>query len=276
MIHKKIEREKIVERYLENNLPPEAEEWFGDHLSTCQTCQQRLHSMIEEQEIVERYLLSELPPGEKDIFEKHYLGCSRCFAAVAEMEKLITGIREAAKRGELLRSESQKERIWTRILNFFTSPKIATAMAGVLLLLVLFSLYSLFTIFKLQQDIQGFRRPQVAASRSFLDNTRSESGLPVIEISKAEPAAPVILDYALLKQGTGKPLQAEIVNQAGETIWKTRNLTPVGKQNIYSIVVWSSFFQEGIYQLKVRDVNSRIGADSVQYSFPFRVVYKKL
>ena len=60
-----------------------------------------MHSQIEKEEIVERYVQRQLPPEMQQAFEDHFFGCDECFAKLQEVERFRAGVRDAADRGLL-------------------------------------------------------------------------------------------------------------------------------------------------------------------------------
>jgi hypothetical protein len=60
-----------------------------------------LHRQIEDNEIVERYVRDRLRPEEREAFEEHYFACDECFGKVQAMEGFVAGIHDAARRGDL-------------------------------------------------------------------------------------------------------------------------------------------------------------------------------
>ena len=60
-----------------------------------------LHKHIENEEVIERYVRNRLATEERLAFEEHFFACDDCFAKVREMEKFVAGIRDAAESGTL-------------------------------------------------------------------------------------------------------------------------------------------------------------------------------
>ena len=59
------------------------------------------HPEIERDEIVERYVQRRLNAEDERSFEDHYFGCDQCFANVQALEQLRAGVRDAARAGAL-------------------------------------------------------------------------------------------------------------------------------------------------------------------------------
>ena len=66
-----------------------------------------LHTQIENEEVVERYVRNQLTPEDHQAFEEHYFACDECFEKVQAMERLVAGVQELARRGELGDTERQ-------------------------------------------------------------------------------------------------------------------------------------------------------------------------
>jgi hypothetical protein len=60
-----------------------------------------MHSQIEKEEIVERYVQRQLPPEMQQAFEDHFFECDECFAKLQEVERFRAGVRDASARGLL-------------------------------------------------------------------------------------------------------------------------------------------------------------------------------
>jgi anti-sigma factor RsiW len=59
------------------------------------------HSEIERQDIVDAYLNRRLSEGDRQAFEEHIFACDECFAQVQMAEKFAGGIRQAVESGDL-------------------------------------------------------------------------------------------------------------------------------------------------------------------------------
>src|SRR5215813_4946344 len=60
-----------------------------------------MHKQIEDQEIIERYVRNQLAPEERQAFEEHFFSCDACFEKLQATEWFVAGIRDAAARGVL-------------------------------------------------------------------------------------------------------------------------------------------------------------------------------
>ncbi len=60
-----------------------------------------LHSQIENEEIVERYVQNQLAPEARQAFEEHFFACEECFEKLQATERFLAGVRDAADRGLL-------------------------------------------------------------------------------------------------------------------------------------------------------------------------------
>lgn len=60
-----------------------------------------MHREIEDQEIIERYVRHQLAPEEQQAFEEHFFACEECFEKVQATERFIAGLDDAGSRGLL-------------------------------------------------------------------------------------------------------------------------------------------------------------------------------
>jgi hypothetical protein len=137
------------------------------------------HERIQPEGWVERYVRRRLTAEDNSAFEDHYFQCDRCFADVEEMERFISGIRDAGRRG-LLDAETTPAR--------WLMPAFACALAAVVLL---GAGLSYMTLVRLPENET---RLQAALDRS----VRSEAQLA--ELSRraassagAQPNIPVVI-----------------------------------------------------------------------------------
>jgi anti-sigma factor RsiW len=74
-----------------------------------------MHKDIEDQEIIERYVRNQLSPEERRAFEDHFFGCEECFEKLQITERFIAGLDDAGNRGLLDSSspaEAPPARAW--------------------------------------------------------------------------------------------------------------------------------------------------------------------
>lgn len=71
-----------------------------------------MHSRIDQEDIVERYVRRQLPSDDEQAFDEHLLGCGECFEKVQALERLQSGIRDAATRGLLDAPDGAERRRW--------------------------------------------------------------------------------------------------------------------------------------------------------------------
>lgn len=234
------------------------------------------HKNIEDEEIVERYVLGKLSPEEEKEFEEHYFSCDNCFKEVRRTEWLVNLLREQAKRGELPLDQYPERRPFFA-LEWLKSPTRYPAAAAVLAVLLLILSYpawqGILTVPKLKGTIEKLSRPQ-ANIRSFsLQQTRGieEGQIPSIGIGAEEGV--FVLNFTILEKTIPNPqYEAEILNQEGKQIWKGKDLKGVGEYEVFSVACNTSFFREGIYTLKVLEIDPENGRITNKFPFPFRIV----
>jgi hypothetical protein len=66
-----------------------------------------MHRQIEDEEIIERYVRNQLVPEDRKAFEEHYFTCEECFEKLEASERFIAGVRDAGGQGLLGRSVSE-------------------------------------------------------------------------------------------------------------------------------------------------------------------------
>jgi len=234
------------------------------------------HDQIEKDEIVERYLLRKLSPDEEKLFEEHFFGCDHCFIAVKETEKAIFGIKDAAQRGVLVSPRAEKKAAvdlldWLK--SFALKPAFVAAAAVLVLVLVYPAWRGVVTVSRLENEIETLRRPQANAPGYYLEQTRASGKIEGIEIPVKSEVS-FVLNFNLPKSDISAPqYRAEILDQNEKVIWQAQDLKSAGDYAIYSIVCRSSFFREGLYTLKVDEINSANGQIVEQFSFPFEIVF---
>jgi len=60
-----------------------------------------MHRQIENEAIIERYVRNQLEAEERKAFEEHYFTCEECFEKLEATERFIAGVRDAGRRGLL-------------------------------------------------------------------------------------------------------------------------------------------------------------------------------
>jgi hypothetical protein len=63
--------------------------------------QEEVHKGIEDNEVIERYVLDKLSAAERRAFQEHFFECERCFQQVQASTRFIAGVRAASKAGLL-------------------------------------------------------------------------------------------------------------------------------------------------------------------------------
>lgn len=234
------------------------------------------HKRIEDEEIVERYILNRLSPEEEALFEEHYFGCDECFAEVQEMERLVYLLNKEAEGGTFLAERGTKRRPFFSF-GWLKLPALSPAGVSVLMILLIILIYpawqGMVTIPKLKNKIENLSQPQ-ANIRSFsLQTTRGaeEGTIPSIEIGAEEKV--FLLDFTILEKTIPNPrYDAEILDQKGKQVWKGKDLKGVGEYEIFSIACNTSFFREGLYTLKVIEMDPEKHRVTNEFPFSFRIM----
>lgn len=236
------------------------------------------HKKIEREEIIERYVMRQLTEEEREAFEEHLFSCDECFEKVKLTEKVISGIREAAKQGALKEKQRSPLRLfWERIEQFLTQPAVAIAAAVLTLIL----LYPAVKGIWLRQQMEALRTPRIIGYSFTLEQTPRRSVENILQgktssetiIKIPDQAEFFTLTFTILESSIPNPTyRAEILNRQNKVIWKTERLKSVGEFAIFSILCPRSFFENGAYVLKVEELDSHGTPTGKVHLFPFEIV----
>jgi hypothetical protein len=61
------------------------------------------HQEIEKSEIIERYVRHQLTAAERRAFQEHFFECAECFAQAQDTARFIAGVKQAARKGLLVK-----------------------------------------------------------------------------------------------------------------------------------------------------------------------------
>ncbi len=236
------------------------------------------HKKIEDEEIIERYVLGKLSPEEEKQFEEHYFSCDDCFKEVQRTEWLVNLLREQARRGELPLDQYPERRPFFA-LEWLKSPTRYPAVAAVLAVLLLVLAYpawrGILMVPRLKGTIENLSQPQTNVRSFSLQQTRGvvEGRVPSIAIEPDEGV--FILSFAILEKAVPNPqYEAEILNQAGKQIWKGGDLEGAGEYEVFSVVCHAAFFKQGLYTLRVFEIDPESDRVTNEFPFSFRIARK--
>ena len=239
------------------------------------------HKKIKNEEIIERYILRKLPPDEEKLFEQHYFNCDLCFEAVKQAEKVIPVIKEAAERGviEYPPEEVKKESIFDYLVDWFKSRTLSPIIVVTTAVLMLTMLYpawrGIFFVSQLQQELNEIRKPQANIQSYYLE--QKQIGMRAeerqIKISLDRPEKPFILNFNIFDRSIpDAKYKAEISDNIENVIWKDEDLKAIGEYEVFSIACPSSFFKNGIYTLKVCEINPKNEESVNEFLFTFEIL----
>ena len=131
------------------------------------------HERIQSEGWVELYVRRRLAPADNAAFEDHFFQCDQCFAEVEEMERFVSGVREAGRRG-LLDGEPAQAR--------WLMPAFAFAMSAVVLLGVGLAYMVLVRLPAGEMRLQAALAAS-ARSQSQPANAGPQANIPVVILS---------------------------------------------------------------------------------------------
>ena len=136
------------------------------------------HQEIQEGEIIERYVRRQLAPDERRAFQEHYFACEECFEQAQTLTRFVAGVRQAARKGVLAETATQKRAWWASL----SSPLLAVAAA--LVLAVVFSWLILRQSAKPRQEIAREQQPSATPGQT---STPESGNAPAPAVEKREP-----------------------------------------------------------------------------------------
>jgi hypothetical protein len=223
------------------------------------------HQKIAEEKIVERYLSGQLSPDEEQNFEEHYFDCDQCFMAVKAADRAIP---VAAKTKPSFNFQK-----WLN--NFALTPAFAVAAVVMGLALIYPAWRGIVLVSRLQGELQELRQPQANAQNYYLTQARAGERPEGLKIAIKPKEEAFVLTFNLNKSDLGAPhYRAEIIEQNGSAIWHAEDLQATGDYALFSIVCRSSFFNEGLYTLKVYEINPADKRVANEFSFPFEIAFR--
>lgn len=230
---------------------------------------------IMEDDLIEKYLLGELSPDEEEIIEKHCFGCNQCFQRLREIEAIILALKEEAKRGKLTFEEpltlNPPFHLLERVRSYITSPVFAAAMAILVIVLIYPAWRGMVSMSKLETTLKELRQPQVNVQSYSLQQTRAGEKVQIVQIP-VMGRQPFLLHFNILEETIPNPRYAgEILNQQGKVIWRGENLKGLGEYEIFTISGNTQFFEEGVYTLRVYEINPEDNNVVDEFEFFFKM-----
>ena len=215
------------------------------------------HPRIEDERILDRYVVGDLPPEEEGPFEEHLFECASCLEQVEQAEALRSGLRAAAVedavRGAVAREVAVRgiaARLQSRTGR--TAAIVAVALAIGLLTLTVArqnqELDALAAAIERPPSISGrFEEPIAGFLTVSLGLVRDvEEGS--LEL-RPEPARPLLLSLELPNVDV-ETYRVEIVAETGETVWSDAGLAP----NLYdslAVALPAGYLAPGTYRIRV-------------------------
>ncbi|MCG8462757.1 MAG: zf-HC2 domain-containing protein [Holophagales bacterium] len=215
------------------------------------------HPRIEDERILDRYVVGDLPPEEEALFEEHLFECASCLEHVEQAEALRSGLRDAAVedavRGAVAREVAVRgiaARLRSRMAR--TAAIVAVALArGLLTVTVARQNQELDALAaaierppsipsRFEAPIAGFLTVSLGLVRDL------EEG--ALEL-RPEPGTPLLLSLELPTVDV-ETYRVEILAETGEAVWGDAGLAP----NLYdslAVALPAGYLAPGTYRIRV-------------------------
>ncbi|MCK4792937.1 MAG: zf-HC2 domain-containing protein [Desulfobacteraceae bacterium] len=233
------------------------------------------HNRIKEEEIIERYVFGKLTPEDQAAFEAHYFGCDECFQEVRTVEMMMHIMKQGIEKKELsLHKPQGNKRFWlfdfARIRVF--SPAVAVVASALALLLLYPAWRGVVTFSELERTIEKLQKPQANVETVFLQQVRSGNVGEIQTVRLEKEIGVFVLNFNILERAVSAPkYRAEILDSSGQAIWSGENWRGTGAYEVFSIACNGSYFQAGIYTLKVYEIDPDSKQVVNEFSFIFEV-----
>ncbi|MFQ5640742.1 MAG: anti-sigma factor family protein [bacterium] len=273
------EFEKNLKAFIQSRLPSDQEEHFEEHYLSCRRCFAAVHKRIEDEEIIDRYVLGKLTPAVETFLEKHCLACETCFQELKATEKIILGLKEAAKLEEIKFDEPKaslldKIRAWLK--NVAHSPAFALAAAVLIMILIYPAYLGIVKLPEFQNRLQQPYLPQANPITYSLSQSGVRGATPVITLPRQDPKRLFLLTFTLLEKTVVQPnYKAHISDDAGNVIWREEDLSPAGDFEVFTLMCQQAFFRSGAYELRVFELDPADLHTTKTFVFPFEIAFEK-
>ena len=237
------------------------------------------HAEIEAERLVDRYLLEQLDPAEKERFEHHLLDCSRCLDDLETTEQMLDGLRTATAEDAarvatglgLLAGLARLGRIRQLVL--------LAALAAVFLLPLAVLLSRLAStgaeLGEARMQLAKQRAPR-AATVLALDLLRNDSSFgkdaPARQLRLGDPPEQIILDLALERSAAAESTHYRVVLRRadGKELWRVTDLVPSAHGDL-TLSLDGTMLTAGDYAVEVA-AQAATGATVEVGRFAFRVL----
>lgn len=88
----------------------------------------KIHKEIEDNEVIERYVLNRLSPDERHAFQEHFFECEQCFEQAQASARFIAGVRAASKAGVLTSEPRASRKAFSFLLGPALAFSLATSL----------------------------------------------------------------------------------------------------------------------------------------------------
>lgn len=256
------------------------------------------HAHVEEHHLVDGYLAGRLSESERDAFEAHYFDCEACLEQLEAAEDLRAGMLQVAAEDLAKSAAAVRARLgllaglaaWSR-----RSPRLRSALAGVLLLLValLPALWLAGRNRSLERRLAaahaGAER-QRAAAQAHLPGPEQTVGpqvnvplflLAAVRGAEAPDREPVnriplspstrsVILAAQLAAIEYPAYRAALTTASGREVWQAAGLHPDSRDTLV-LLLPATMLQPGDYRLTIEGTKDS-GPSFAVAAYPFRVV----
>jgi hypothetical protein len=267
--------EKQIADYIMGRLSPEETAHFDDHYLSCETCLSAVHDVLHQQDFLDRFILKNLSSAESEFMERHLLVCRKCFQELQVREKIVLGLREAARLNEIEFDEipAAQPGIWERLQTLIVSPAFALGAAALALILIYPAWLGMVKLPQLEKKITQWLAPQTfPQSFPLTEGTRDSTS--VIRLPNHQSNQLFTITFTILEKTHPPPrYRAQIVNVRGQEIWRGDAILPTGEYEVFSIHCQSAYFQEENYEVRLFEVNPENMQATREFVFPFRIEF---
>jgi hypothetical protein len=226
-----------------------------------------MHREIDEQEIIERYVRNQLTVEERRDFEEHFFGCEECFEKLRTTERFIAGMRDAGSRGLLERNSADAVPVRTWAFWVFPALAASSCAVVALAIVASWTLLVQMPRLRQQlsqssADLSAQRQAIATLQTQLASGIEVESNVPLVMLQATRDAEDPANDAVLplearhltlwidLPSTTSGSFFIEISTTDGRHTQTVQNL----KRNTYGALVVSlpaEILQSGVYTVKL-------------------------
>jgi anti-sigma factor RsiW len=184
-----------------------------------------VHKEIEDQEIIERYVRNQLPPEDRRAFEEHFFGCEECFEKVQITERFIAGLGDANNRGLLGSAPSvaaapARTRSSWMFPAFAASSCVAVALGIAVAWTFFFQIPRLHQqLNQTSAEINAQREAIAALQKQVASSVQAETNVPLLILQATRDAQASVNEAVLPRGGGHLVLWVEVPSKKFRSFW---------------------------------------------------------